>query len=263
MEQKRAEGNLDLALQALDAVYLEAIGTEKFLGIPISRPEQGDFGLSPSARAPLTDLEKELLKRGLLLYDQFALENVATHRAAAKTAQAHYRVGLLQAALEDHQAAACLLRAIERFQRLIREDSDNVSYHRSLAASYRGLGGILTEWTAAKQAFLESHRAWSKVIALQPNQSEWYLQRATVSELFGDGQLCLEDLETGLELDPHNVAILRKCAREYRWTRFRSCAMPANRLNSQSVPWRWCPMILSHMCNSPKPQNTSVTKSSR
>ena len=65
-EQQRAEGNLDLALAALDSVYLKAIGRDRLLGEPVARPD----GLEPpesGQRPPLTDLERELLRRGLEL----------------------------------------------------------------------------------------------------------------------------------------------------------------------------------------------------
>ena len=94
-EQQRAEGNLDLALAALDAVYLKAIGRDRLLGEPAARPD----GLEPpeaANRTPLTELERELLKRGLNFYDQFAQKNAAAPRTFVQTAQAYYRVGLLQ-----------------------------------------------------------------------------------------------------------------------------------------------------------------------
>lgn len=135
----RAEGNLDLALTALDAVYLDTIGTEKLLGNHRPRPQAGEAEFSPSASAPLTDLEKELLKRGLRFYDLFAQQNSATPRAAVQTAQAHFRVGLLQGALGDAAAAESAYgAAIERFEALIKAEPGFCS--RGVAGRRRGGG---------------------------------------------------------------------------------------------------------------------------
>ena len=60
-------------------LYLDAIGEEKLLGDPISRRHPGDDDFSPTARPPLSDLEKELLQRGLKFYDQFAQQNAERH----------------------------------------------------------------------------------------------------------------------------------------------------------------------------------------
>ena len=43
-ERKRAEGNLDLALAAMDAVYLDAIGRDKLLGEPVAKPDGAASG---------------------------------------------------------------------------------------------------------------------------------------------------------------------------------------------------------------------------
>ena len=163
VEQQRAEGNLDLALAALDAVYLDAIGEEKLLGEPISRPQPGDEDFSPTARPPLTDLEKELLQRGLKFYDQFAQQNDATSHAASQTAQAYYRVGLLQAALGDYTAAASAHQAaVERYERLTQEHPNNTHYVVQLGNAYRGLGDSVADWPDAKQAYKQAQRAYSR-----------------------------------------------------------------------------------------------------
>ena len=108
-EQRRAEGNLDLALEALDAVYLDAIGEEKLLGVPLAQPDDEEIRFVTPP--PLTDLERELLERGLSFYDQFAQQNAVASRAFVQTAQAYYRVGLLQNAVGDLVAADDAYRA--------------------------------------------------------------------------------------------------------------------------------------------------------
>ena len=85
-EQQRAEGNLDLALAALDAVYLDAIGRDKLLGEPVAKPD-GAEPAKPKERPALTELERELLRRGLSFYDQFAQKNATAPRAVVQTAR--------------------------------------------------------------------------------------------------------------------------------------------------------------------------------
>jgi serine/threonine protein kinase/Tfp pilus assembly protein PilF len=203
-EQQRAEGNLDLALQALDAVYLDAIGTEKLLGSP--RPKPGDADYSPSARAPLTDLEKELLRRGLNFYDQFAQQNAATPRAAVQTAQAYHRVGLLQAALKDHRAAESAYQAaIERYESLTRESPNRLEYIRALAECYFGLAGCARWRPEAKQTYLKADERFSAAIRLTPNDGGLFHRRAWVRYALNQHEQSLRDHEKAVELEPNNA----------------------------------------------------------
>ena len=216
-ERRRAEENLDLALAALDAVYLDAIGRDKLLGDPVSQADELEDSESdpppPSTRwelepPPLTDLERELLKRGLKFYDQFAQKNTAAPRAIVQTAQAYYRVGLLQGALGDTVAAAEAQRgAIERFHRLAAEEPGNAEHFRRLAEAYRALGTIVPQWDAAKRLFEDGRRAYSRAIDLKPNDITLYLGRGAMS---GDSE-ALEDYMRALQLDPDNVEVLLKC----------------------------------------------------
>ena len=168
-ERRRAEGNLDLALAAMDAVYLDAIGRDKLLGEPVAQPD-GVEQPESDERPPLTDLERDLLKRGLDFYDQFAQKNAAAPRAFVQTAQAHYRVGLLQGALGDTAAAAKAYRgAVERFERLTREEPENAEHFRRLGEAYRGLANVVPQWDAAKKLLEKSRGAYSRAVELKPD----------------------------------------------------------------------------------------------
>jgi tetratricopeptide (TPR) repeat protein len=216
-ERRRAEGNLDLALAALDAVYLDAIGRDKLLGEPVSKPdeaalelEEPDFTLqSPQ---PLTDLERELLKRGLDFYDQFAQKNAAAPRVFVQTAQAYYRVGLLQGALGDAAAAAEAYRgAVERFEHLAKEEPDNAEHFRRLAEAYTGLANVVPDWAEAKETFEKARLAYSSAIDLRSNDISLYLRRGEVFENLSD-QRAGQDYERVLQLDPDNVQGHLKCS---------------------------------------------------
>ncbi len=166
-EQRRAEGNLDLALEALDAVYLDAIGEEKLLGVPLAQPDDEEIRFVTPP--PLTDLERELLERGLSFYDQFAQQNAVASRAFVQTAQAYYRVGLLQNAVGDLVAADDAYRnAIERFERLAKEEPNNFEHFRRLGDAYRGLSNVVPEWDAAKKLLEDGRRAYTRAIELNP-----------------------------------------------------------------------------------------------
>jgi tetratricopeptide (TPR) repeat protein len=214
-ERRRAEGNLDLALAAMDAVYLDAIGRDKLLGKPAAQPEGAERHESEE-RAPLTELERELLKRGLDFYDQFAQQNAAAPLVFVQTAQAYYRVGLLQGALGDTDAAAEAYRgAVERFERLTEEEPDNAEHFRRLAEAYTGLGNVVRDWPEAKEMFDKAQVAYSKAIELKPQEALLYLLRADVRKTLSD-QRAVEDYEKALQLDPDNIQGHLKCSAYYR-----------------------------------------------
>ena len=215
-QQQRAEGNLDLALAALDAVYLEAIGRDKLLGQPVSQPAK----LKPPESEeppPLSALERELLKRGLRFYDQFAQKNTAAPHAFVQTAQAYYRVGLLQGALGDGAAAAEAYRgAVERFERLAKEEPQNAEYFRQLEEAYSGLAMVVPQWDAAKALFEKSRSAYSRAIELKPDDGLLYLRRAGISGYLGDVGKAAEDSEKALQLDPNRIDALLECSHFHR-----------------------------------------------
>ncbi|NQT13026.1 MAG: tetratricopeptide repeat protein, partial [Planctomycetes bacterium] len=211
-ERRRAEGNLDLALAAMDAVYLDAIGRDKLLGAPVAKPD-GVGRREAEKRPALTDLERELLKRGLDFYDQFAQKNADAPRAFVQTAQAYYRVGLLQGALGDTAAAAEAYRgAVERFEQLTQEDPENAEHFRRLGEAYVGLGNILPQWSNAKNAFESAQQSFTRAIKLHPSDASLYLKRGNVFNILGDLRAG-EDYDRTLELAPDNVNAILNISR--------------------------------------------------
>lgn len=181
-EQQRAEGNLDLALKAMDAVYLDAIGTEKLLGERVARPD-GQIA-APAPKSLLTELEKDLLKRGLSFYEQFAQQNAATPRAAFQTAQAHYRVGLLYAGLGDHASAESALKeSIAELQALTEQEPANAEYWRRLAGAHTAFGNITPSWEKSLEAQRQRIECLSEVIRLLPGDLEALHSRAWAYDL--------------------------------------------------------------------------------
>ncbi|HUE71676.1 MAG TPA: tetratricopeptide repeat protein [Pirellulaceae bacterium] len=199
-EQQRAEGNLDLALKAMDAVYLEAIGTEKLLGAAVlNRPGES---LSRQ-RAPLSDLEKQLLQRGLSFYDEFAKQNASTPKAAVQTAQAYFRVGLLHKGLEDSEAAdAAYRKAIERFEKLTKEEPSNADHYFALGYAYESLAHSPKWRPAMKDVFLKSADALSAGLRLNPQNAPVLLRRARVYEATNELERAIKDYERAVEIKP-------------------------------------------------------------
>jgi len=172
-EQERAESNLDLALEALDAVYLDAIGKEKLLGQPESRLEGRQ--LRPSDHG-FSELERELIRRGLGFYEQFAQHNQDHSKATVHTAMAFYRVGLLQSGLSDWESARKNYQnAIQKYQKLTQEAHHQSEYFRQLGESHYGLALVTTEKVAAQNEFDKSLAAFSKSVELDPQDAtSWY-----------------------------------------------------------------------------------------
>jgi tetratricopeptide (TPR) repeat protein len=213
-EQQRAEDNLDLALQALDAVYLDAIGEEKLLGEPVATQKEPQSPTSET-RPILTDLERGLLKRGLEFYDRFARQNAATPRAFVQTAKAYYRVGLLQAGLDETKSAAEAYQgAIERFERLTKDEPDNAEHFRGLGQAYEGLATVVPDWPQAKKYFQSGEAAYSKAIELKPDDVSLYLRRGDVFKVISDAR-AVDDYERAIQLEPNHVQGLLKCSAYY------------------------------------------------
>jgi tetratricopeptide (TPR) repeat protein len=210
-ERARAEANLDVALKALDAVYLKAIGEEKLLRQPAIHPDGRNF--AGNERQPLSDLERELLKRGLSFYDQFARQNAASPAAALQTAQANYRVGLVQSGLDDHAAARVAFRAaVERFEALSRGGSTGADIHRQLAEAYAGLASVASEWPALKEALEKAHAALTQALALQADNARLYLQRGDCLHDLYRFKLMSEDYAKALEVGADDTKALCRAA---------------------------------------------------
>jgi tetratricopeptide (TPR) repeat protein len=214
-EQLRAEGNLDLALTALDAVYLDAIGKEKLLGKPLASPDQGgDAGSIP--HRDLSEFERELLDRGLTFYAEFANRNRQTSRAEAHTARAYYRVALLQGALEERDSAeAAYIEAINRFKALIRNQPDNHTFHHELSQAYFGLERIQPKWKDAEREYSKADDAVTAAIRMKPDAAEYYQSRSEVRVALGDYRGAQQDAGKASELAPKNVEFCLTAARRY------------------------------------------------
>jgi len=215
-ERDRAESNLDLALKALDEVYLGAIEEDALLAQPVSAAEVDDS--SDVQLQTLSEMEREWVDRGLEFYDQFAIQNDSVTAAASDAARAYHRVGVFQASLGSLASAEKAYRAaIQRFERLTNEQPDNSTYLSALGDAYRGLAFVLPEWSAATEAFVESFQAYSRGIEVSPNDYSLYSGRASTAWQLRDGQQATEDFEKAAQLAPDNIEVLLACSHFYKW----------------------------------------------
>ncbi|HUG66887.1 MAG TPA: protein kinase [Pirellulaceae bacterium] len=204
-EQQRAAGNLDLALDALDAVYLDAIGEKKLLGEPLaSRNAEGSaFEIE---RTDLSDFEKELLRRGLAFYDQFARRNRNTSRAAAQTARAYYRVAMLQGALNGReQAEEGFRESIHRFKALILNEPDNHLLRHELAKAYFGLAMLQANGDDARRSLSIAEETINAAIELKADAAEYYKCRADIRLGLGDYRRAQQDSKKATDIAPENI----------------------------------------------------------
>ena len=207
------------------------------MGAPGVKP--GEAGFTPSARAPLTELEKELLRRGLNFYERFAQQNASTQRAAFQAAQAYYRVGLLQKALGDDSAAeAAHRKAIERFENLAKQDSSNVEYHRCLAQAYYGLSLSISDWNDATQCLERALSSYTDAIEIAPNVASLYHGRASVYLGLGNSSEHDEDWARAADVDVTDAGLQAIAAIGFSYhdrNRARSYAERALKLDPNSA----------------------------
>jgi len=208
-EQRRAETNLTLALDSLDTVYLDAIGEDKLLGQ--SAVGMGNFKLRP-AEHKLSDLEKDLIRRGLGFYEKFAAQNQKNPRAAKHTAKAYFRVALLQGGLEEHDAAALnYLKTIDLYEELLKEDSRNTEYLLDLCRAYFRYAYTRAEWKDAEPILQKCFGIAQRGLDIDPKNAELYHQRGILNAILGKTQKTLADYERAAHLDPDNVEFQLLC----------------------------------------------------
>ena len=158
-EQRRAEQNLAVALEALDAVYLEAIGEQKLF----RRTDQG------ADAAPLSDLEKELLQRGLAFYERFARENDSPD-ASLPVARAYFRVAVIQVASGDVESGVASHKiAIEKFEKLIESFPSRAKLRVELGEAYDRLAWLIDDRELRTEMFEKAIDAFGRSIELNPD----------------------------------------------------------------------------------------------
>lgn len=195
-ERQRAESNLTLALDALNTVYLRAIGQDRLLGD--REREEGPREFSAA--------EKTLMEAGLGFYSQIATQNQEQPAAQHQSAAAYLQVAMLQANLDAGEAAdATFTEAISRLKKLTQTSPNNAEYHRQLGTAYLAKGNLSRWWPKAQDTFAEAAAAFSKAIELDPSNPDLYALRGQAHERTSQNKKAAEDFERAVELDPNNA----------------------------------------------------------
>ncbi len=205
-QRERAEANFHLAMQALDEVYLKSIGEKKLLREEVDRPLGPE---QPTNQRPVfSELERELLQRGLAFYDQFAQQNSKNPQALLETGKAFYRVALLQVGLEENdQAQKAIAEAIARLKRLTEQHPEESEYFLELGKAYYAQGQLSRWWPSATNTLEEAKSALNRAINLAPKNVEAYQLRSKVHDVLTDYQNGLADLEAAVKIDPENAML--------------------------------------------------------
>jgi serine/threonine protein kinase/tetratricopeptide (TPR) repeat protein len=135
-QRRRAQGNLELALQALDEIFIQPAEAEV--------STKGGHGRIPLTPQELEHLDRNLLEKGLGFYEQFAQANSSNPLLQGETGKAYNRVGCLQVTLRQNgEAEAAFRKSIAILEKAVEESPGAPVYRRTLATDYYWLGYIL------------------------------------------------------------------------------------------------------------------------
>jgi eukaryotic-like serine/threonine-protein kinase len=136
-QRKRAESNVDVALEAFDGLF-DAVVRRPGRGAGPAADEDED------APAPAVVVSKEaaaLLEKLLSFYDRFAHDNGDNPRVQKEAARAYRRVGELKQRLGQYAGAeAASRRALELYGNLARDAARAADFAREVAALHNELG---------------------------------------------------------------------------------------------------------------------------
>ncbi|MHC4971515.1 MAG: tetratricopeptide repeat protein [Planctomycetota bacterium] len=185
-ERRRAEANLQLAVTALDEIYLDEAESV------------------PKLRAHLS---QDLLERGLKFYEGFAVQNAGSSAAAIATARAHHSAGLIYRRLGRTQLAdKALSTALDGLRRLIRRDP-------GLAPAHYQLGNVLS----TKGRFHDAIEAYREAIRVKPDFHEAHYNLGNALHQSGEVEDAIAEFREAIRLKPEFAEArtnLGNCLRE-------------------------------------------------
>jgi tetratricopeptide (TPR) repeat protein len=158
-QRQRAQGNLQVALTALDGIYLQ-VAEERLPRDPQRKKE-----------------DTELLKKALAFYQQFAEQNNLDIPARLEVSRAYRRVGDIQEFVGENSAAQQAYgAAIARAQELATEFPAEPEYIHQLAACHIALGeALLTtdDLAAAADHFQQAISLLTRLTSAYPTQAQY------------------------------------------------------------------------------------------
>ncbi len=198
-----ALANLNLALESLDGIYIEAIGERKLLSKMF--PNQSVDALGESFAFQFSEEERELLERGLQFYKQFATENAGSSDAALRCASAERRVGTLYMGLGMFDEARENFQvAITHFETLVTDDSSDTQLLNEMGMACYGISltysdpGEMTPWMR------KAETCFDRIIELEPWNTDALMWRGHI-QIFTSPENAYQDIYKAIEIDPDNV----------------------------------------------------------
>jgi len=157
-QRVRAEGNLRLALEALDEIHMKIVEE-----LPV--------------KSKIKPEDRVLLDKTLEFYEQFALENDSDPEIRLKMAAAYRRVGTTRGLLgESERAEQAYNRSLMLSKALVTEFPNDREYREALANSYHDLA--FQFWRTgqsgeAELTFRSSLKMWEKLAADSPDVPQY------------------------------------------------------------------------------------------
>jgi tetratricopeptide (TPR) repeat protein len=181
-QRRRAEENLDLALEALDEIFLKPAEAEV-----TTRGGRGRLALTPQE---LEHLDRHLLQKGLGFYEQFAQANGSNPRLQGETGKAYNRVGYLHLTLrQPDKAEAAFRKSMAILENAAEEAPEVADYRRTLASDYLWLAHVLKTTDRPREAEELLHRnlaASERLAAESPNVADYRVHLYQGCRALGD-----------------------------------------------------------------------------
>ncbi len=180
--QSRAENNLNVALQAFDAIFdnVAQRGVPQSLSQDMQQAAKAEDDLAADASAKATrenaqfeitlnSADAELLNSLLKFYSKFAAQNDADASLQTRIAQAYQRIGQIQLRLgKSDEALASYRSAIDLLEKLHDERADDAAIVLALAKVYNDLGLALSTLSRDVGEIVSNHKAAIGFLSAQP-----------------------------------------------------------------------------------------------
>jgi tetratricopeptide (TPR) repeat protein len=193
-QRLRAESNLTLALDALDSVYLDAIGQERLLG----------------GQAQLSEQEERLLEIGLDFYAQLVAQNEESTPATYETARAFLTFAYLQSSMANREAAhTAVVKAIAGLEELTNSYPDNADYFHALGSAYHLQGFLSRNLPGVNDTYAQAAGAYDKVVKLRPDDDVAWARRGFAYCRLGAYDKAIGSLDEAIRLNPKSAEAYR------------------------------------------------------
>ena len=182
--QTRAEGNLNVALQAFDAIFdnVAQRGVPQSLSQDMQQAANAEAeGMSePNVKATrdasqfevtLNSADAELLNNLLKFYSKFADQNGDDTSLQTRTAQAYQRIGQIQLRLgKSDEAIASYRSSIELLEKIGQQRPDDASLKLLTAKVYNDMGYAFSTLSRDVGEIVSYHKAAIGLLAAQPRE---------------------------------------------------------------------------------------------